>query len=433
MLEVINKIFWAIATTLIVISGFYFSFHLNFIQFHFKKMINSLFKKEEKGIKPYQTLMMVLAGRIGVGSIAGVALSIYLGGIGSIFWMWIIAFLSAASSFAETVLGIVYKQKDGEDIYKGGPSYYLKYGLGSVKLGGLYAIVVLISYIFGFLGIQANTITKSISEIVLVSPIIVGFFIVLFTSLIIFGGIKKIASTASKLVPFMTIGYIGIALFVCFKNINVIPNLFIKIIADAFHVKPFLSGFLTTFIIGVQRGIFSNEAGLGTGAISSSTVISNDSTSQGYLQMIGVYITTLLICTSTAVIILTSPYETLELIDINGIEITQFAFEYHLGKFGSYLIFVTIILFSFSTILTGYYDGESSLKYFFSNIKKKYLWTLKGITLFILFIGCILSSTFLWNLVDVMVAILALINIYALLRLRKVVIFEYKNYKRLKK
>lgn len=433
MLEVINKIFWAIATTLIVISGFYFSFHLNFIQFHFKKMINSLFKKEEKGIKPYQTLMMVLAGRIGVGSIAGVALSIYLGGIGSIFWMWIIAFLSAASSFAETVLGIVYKQKDGEDIYKGGPSYYLKYGLGSVKLGGLYAIVVLISYIFGFLGIQANTITKSISEIVLVSPIIVGFFIVLFTSLIIFGGIKKIASTASKLVPFMTIGYIGIALFVCFKNINVIPNLFIKIIADAFHVKPFLSGFLTTFIIGVQRGIFSNEAGLGTGAISSSTVVSNDSTSQGYLQMIGVYITTLLICTSTAVIILTSPYETLELIDINGIEITQFAFEYHLGKFGSYLIFVTIILFSFSTILTGYYDGESSLKYFFSNIKKKYLWTLKGITLFILFIGCILSSTFLWNLVDVMVAILALINIYALLRLRKVVIFEYKNYKRLKK
>lgn len=429
MLDIINKIFWATATVLIVFSGFYFTFHLRFVQFQFREMFRSAFKKVDKGIKPYQTLMMVLAGRIGVGSIAGVALAIYLGGVGSIFWMWVIAFLSAANSFAETVLGIMYKVKDTGDVYKGGPSYYLKNGLGYKKLGAIYAIVVIISYIFGFLSIQANTITKSLTEIVQISPVIVGIMIVISTSLIIFGGIKAIAATASKLVPVMTVGYVGIALFICITNFDVIPSIFLNIIKEAFHLKPFIGGFLGTLIIGVQRGIFSNEAGLGTGAIASSTVATNDSCSQGYLQMIGIYITTMLICTSTAIIILTSPFQTLSFNDVNGIEITQFAFRYHLGDIGSYVIFFSIVLFSFSTILTGYYDGESSLKYFFKDVKKLYLLILKIVTLTVLFIGCILPSTFLWNLVDIMVAVLAFINIYALLKLKKDVIRELDEYR----
>ena len=429
MIEIINKIFWATATFFIVISSIYFTLKLDFIQFHFKRMLKNLFKKTEtNGIKPYQTLMMVLAGRIGVGSIAGVALAIYLGGIGSIFWMWVIGFLSATNSFAETVLGIIYKEKDEGDIYKGGPSYYIKNGLGFKKLGGMYAIIVIISYVFGFLSIQSNTITKSINQITNVSPIIIGIIIVILTYIIIFGGIKTIAATTSKLVPFMTIGYIGIAIYICMVNINLIPNILISIIKDAFKLRPFLSGFLATLIIGVQRGIFSNEAGLGTGAIASSAVSTNDAVGQGYLQMIGVYITTMLICTSTAIIILTSPYESINILDINGIEITQFSFKYHLGDIGNYLIFLSIILFSFSTILTGYYDGEASLKYFFNNVKKKYLFLLKIFTLIILFIGCIISSQLLWDIVDIMVAIEALINIYALISLRKVVTREYSTY-----
>ncbi|MDD3340668.1 MAG: alanine/glycine:cation symporter family protein [Bacilli bacterium] len=427
-MDILNKVLWAGATVLIVYAGIYFTWKLRFVQFHFKQMAKSLFTKAEKGIKPYQTLMMVLAGRIGVGSIAGVALAIYLGGVGSIFWMWIIAFIGAANSFAETVLGILYKEKDGKDIYKGGPSYYLKNGLGYGKLGAIYAFIIIISYIFGFLGIQANTITKSIGEIVNISPIIVGIVIVFFTFITIFGGIKTIASTASKLVPFMTIGYIGIALYICFLHIDMIPTIFGTILKEAFTFKPFVGGFLGTFIIGVQRGIFSNEAGLGTGAIASSTVATNDSCSQGYLQMIGVYITTMLICTSTAVIILTSPYQNLVLNDINGIEITQFAFKYHLGDIGSYMIFFSIILFSFSTILTGYYDGESSLKYFLKKVSKGHLFLLKGITLAVLFMGCLLPSNFLWNLVDIMVAILAFINIYALLKLKQDIVRELKEY-----
>lgn len=425
MLNLINKVCWAIATVFLVFSGLYFTFKLKGVQFKFKKMLKSLFEKQEKSeIKPYQTLMMVLAGRIGVGSIAGVALAIYLGGIGSIFWMWMIAFIGASNCFAETVLGILYKEKDEKNIYKGGPSYYIKNGLNNKKLGAAYAFLVIFSYVGGFLSIQSNTITKSINQIVNISPIMVGIIIGIFTSLIIFGGIKRIASTASKIVPFMTIGYIIIAIYICIVNIDVIPKIFLNIIKDAFNLKPFISGFLGTMVIGIQRGIFSNEAGLGTGAIASSTVTTNNASTQGYLQMIGVYITTMLICTSTAVIILTSPYQSLVLSDVNGIEITQAAFTYHLGNVGNYLIFISIILFSFTTILTGYYDGEASLKYFFKEIKKRYLLYLKLATIIILFLGCMISSTTLWTFVDILVALEAIINIYALIMLRKDIIEE---------
>ncbi len=419
MLENINNFLWLIATVFIIFSGIYFSFSLKGVQFKFRKMYKSLFKgNKSSGIKPYQTLMMVLAARIGVGSIAGVALAIHLGGIGSIFWMWVIAFISASNSFVETVLGIIYKEKDEGNIYKGGPSYYIKKGLNNKFLGGVYAIIVIFSYVGGILSIQSNTITKSINEITTVSPIIVGIIISVITSFIIFGGIRRIASVASKIIPFITISYISIALYICIVNIDIIPVIFKSIVEDAFHFKPFISGFLSCLIIGVQRGIFSNEAGLGTGAIASSTVETKDSISQGYLQMIGVYITTLLICTSTAVIILTSPYKSLVLNDVNGIEITQFAFSYHLGDIGNYLVFISIILFSFTTIFAGYYDGESSLKYFFKNIKKRYLLYLKIATIIILFLGCMISSKTLWNFVDILVALEAIINIYAIFSLR---------------
>ncbi len=417
---ILNKVLWAIATIFIVLSGLYFTFSLKGVQFKIKTMFKSLFiKKETSGIKPYQTLMMVLAGRIGVGSIAGVALAIYLGGVGSIFWMWIIALIGAANSFVETVLGVIYKEKDENNVYKGGPSYYIKKGLNNKFLGGVYAIIVILSYVCGFLSIQSNTITKSLNQIFTISPIVIGIFISVITSFIIFGGIKRIAATASKIVPFMTISYVFIAILICIKNIDIVPDIFFSIIKDAFDLKPFFSGFLGTLVIGVQRGIFSNEAGLGTGAIASSTVDTNDSISQGYIQMIGVYLTTLIICTSTAIIILTSPYQNIILNDVNGIEITQYAFTYHLGNIGNYLVFISIILFSFTTILTGYYDGEASLKYFFTNIKKRYLLYLKVLTIIILFLGCLIKSNTIWLFVDILVAIEAIINIYSIIMLRK--------------
>lgn len=431
MLELINKLVWAIATALIFISGLYFTIKLKGVQFNFKEMFKNLFEKDnmERGITPIQSFLMTLGSRIGVGSIAGVSLALYIGGPGSIFWMWISAFLAASNTFSETVLGIIYRKKDCND-YKGGPSYYIKDGLNKSWLGSIYAILILVSYVGGFVGIQGNTITKSVLEIINIPKFIIGISLVLVTLAIICGGLKKIAAFSSKLVPLMTILYIGSACIVSVKNIDLIPSIFKEIITSAFKVKSMYGGFLFSMIIGIQRGIFSNEAGLGTGSITSSTSSCKTPISQGYIQVLGIYVTTLLICTSTAIIVMTSNYNGLVLNDVNGIEITQYAFRYHFGDFGNMLLFISVLLFSFTTILTGYYDGESSLKYFNDKLNKRYLVILKLVSLIVLFLGCILSSTFLWSFVDILMAFLAIINIYALFKLKDDVIDSLKKYKK---
>lgn len=429
MIMLCNKFLWAIATSLILMCGIFFTYKFKFVQFKIKDIYRSFCckNKKEEGISPISSLMMVLAGRIGVGSIAGVALAIYLGGIGSVFWMWVIAFIAASSTFAETVLGIKYHEKDQNNIYKGGPSYYIKHGLGLPKLGGAFAILVIISYIGGFLGIQSNTIVKSIESLVTVPPLLVAFIICFLTAIIIFGGVEKISAVTSKLVPIMTIIYVVTALYICVRQIHIMPSILISIVKEAFNFQSFFAGFLTTFIVGIQRGIFSNEAGLGTGSIASSTTDDNDPVKNGYIQLTGIYITTLLICTATAFIILTSDYANLTFTDINGIEITQYAFTYHLGSFGNMIVFLSIILFSFSTILTGYYYGESCLKYFSGIIKKEYLLILKLCTIIILFFGALLSAQFLWNIVDLFVALLAIINMIVLYKLYPVVLLELRK------
>lgn len=419
MILIINKLFWAIASALIIISGIYFSFKLKFIQLNIKKILSSTFKsdKNTEGLSPFSTLMLTLAGKIGVGSIAGVALAIYIGGPGTIFWMWIMALISASNTFAETYIGIIYNEKDENDIYKGGPSYYIKNGLNKKKLAIFCAILIIVCYLIGFIPIQANTITKSINEIIYINPIIVGILLCFFSAIIIFGGIKQISHVSNKIVPIMTLFYLLVAILIVIKNINMMPTILLKILRSAFNFKPFFTGFMTTLIIGIQRGIFANESGLGTGSIASSTT-SDNPIKAGYVQMLGIYITTLLICTSTVFIIMTSNYNTINFTDINGIEITQYAFYYHLGTFGNIIIFISILLFAFSTILTGYYYIESNLKFLKPKVNPKQLLILKVITLLFLFIGCIISSEKLWNIIDCLIALLAIINIYSLLKLR---------------
>lgn len=434
MVIILNKILWAIATVFIVILGIYFTWRLKGIQFDVKNIIRSFKpqKEDQKGISPFSSLMMVLAGRIGVGSIAGVALAIYIGGVGSIFWMWIIAFIAASSTFVETVLGMKYKEIDENDIYKGGPSYYMKNGLGYKKLGAVYAIIVLIAYVGGFLGIQSNTIAKSLESIISLPIFIIASIICILTTIIIFGGVTKIARVTNKLVPTMTILYVGVASYIVIKNINFMPYIVQEIITNAFQLDSFLGGFLPTMVIGIQRGIFSNEAGLGTGSLASSTTADTHVIRNGFVQVIGIYITTLFICTATAFVILTSDYQSMLFQDINGIEITQYAFSYHLGNFGNYIVFGSIVLFSFSTILTGYYYGESSLKYFFHKLHPRLLVILKISAIFVIFLGCFLSPAILWNIVDLFVASLAIINMPVLLMLLPKVEKELIQYRKKK-
>lgn len=418
MLKIIDSILWSIATILMVYSGIYFTYKLKFVQFNFKEMFKNIIKKEDNSISPFESLMMVLGGRIGVGSIAGIALAIYLGGIGSIFWMWIIGFISAANSFSETTLGVKYQEKD-KNLYKGGPSYYIKNGLNNKKLGRFYALIIVISQVFGFLSIQANTITNSIN----INPIISGLVITLVSFIIINKSTKQLFKISSKLVPIMTLIYIIASIFIIICNIDQIPNLLKSIISEAFNFKSLGFGVLSSFIVGIQRGIFSNEAGLGTGAIAASTVKTAFSVSQGYVQILGIYITTFLICTATALVILTSNINFLGN-NLNGIEITQNAFIYHLGNVGNVIVIISIVLFAFSTILAGFYDAESNLKYLTN--KTSYL---KLIVCFVLFISSIIPAKTIWEIVNILTAILAIINIYALIKLKKDIIFELRRYK----
>ncbi len=429
-MEIVSKLLWGVATVMLFGAGLYFTFKLGFVQFKLKDLILSFKhdKQKREGITPFETLNIALASRIGVGSLAGVSLALYLGGVGTIFWMWISAIVCSANAFSESVLGVLYRQRDKENMYKGGPSYYISNGLGNKALSKIYAIVVLSAYIVGFLTIQANTIVSSITDVFNIDALVVAIFIVLITSYIIFSGLRKIAAVASKLVPIMSIGFIIISIYIIITNVNVMPNIISTIISEAFNIKALSFGVLTTMIIGIQRGIFSNEAGIGSGAIASSVADTDSPVKQGFVQLTGVYFTTLVICTLTALVVLSSNYQELVLVDVNGIEITQYAFSYHIGNIGKYVIMISIILFAFSTIISGYFYGESNLKFLFKNINRKSILLFKIIVLILLLLGSISSALVIWNIVDIFVVLMAIINVYAIFLLRKDVIEEYQYY-----
>lgn len=431
-MEKINSIIWSISTVMLVLSGLYFAFKLDFLHLKLKKLLKVLKSndKETSGISPISSLMVSLGACIGVGSLAGIALSIYKGGVGTIFWILLSCIIVAPNSLVENTLAVVYHEKSGKD-YLGGPAYYIKKGLGKKKLSYLYASLIIITYIFGFLTIQSNTIAKSLTTVFNIPSIIIGVIVGLLSFLIIFKGIKGISKFSNIFIPAMSLIYLLMTLLVVIKNISLLPSLIINIITSAFNFKALGWGMFSVIIIGVQRGIFSNEAGLGTASIASGSSNTKDAIKQGMISTLGVYFVTFVVCLGTALIILTSNYNPTNYLDVNGIEITRDALRYHLGIVGDILLYICIIAFSFSTIVSGYYYGESNLKFIFKNISPTYILGLKIITCFLLVLGSFISPTFLWNLVDILAGILAIINIYAIFSLRRDIIEEYLVYKRL--
>lgn len=426
----INNFLWIFVVIIMILSSFYFSFKLKGAQFNIKEMFKNIKNKSNSNISPFSSLMLSLAGRIGVGSISGVALAIYIGGSGTIFWLWIMAFIGSILTFAETVLANKYHVKD-DNVFVGGPSYYIEKGLNKRWLGVIYSITIIIAYVCFFIAIQSNTISKSICNFKVFSnsvylPYITGIILSIIISIIIFGGIKRITKITNKLVPIMGSFYLLLATYVIVKNINEVPSILIYIFKNAFSLKAGLGALIgNVILVGIKRSVFSTEAGIGTGAIASSITDSEYSASLGYVQMLGIYITTLIICTSTAFIVLLGP-TLIDVIDANGIEFAQNAFDYHFGIFGSISLFCCVFMFSFSTILTGYYYGEACFKHIFKSNKGDIF--IKLGTIIIVFVGSISSSQKLWNSVDIFIALLAIINIYALIGLRKDVILEYKKY-----
>ena len=381
---------------ILLISGIYFSIKLRFKHLNMIRALKIIGRKED-GISSFQSLCISLASRIGVGSLSGVILSIYVGGIGSIFWMWIITLICSSNTMIESMLSVKYRNGSNE----GGPFYYMN--IFSNKMAFLYALVFIVAYIGGFLTIQSNTIAKVVS----INPIITGLLIVLFTSLIIFKGLKGIANTVSKIIPFVAIIYIISCLLIIFKNIDMISNIIISIVKNAFNIK--------SFIVGSTKAIFSTEAGIGTGAIASATSSNNNPSEQGLVQVFGIFFDTFVVSTLTAFVVILSPIIDLNINSLNGIELTRYAFIYHLSSVGSLILITSIILFAYSTIISGYYYLEVAIKFI---TKKENMFNLK-LTITLLFISTIISPSFIWEYIDIFVSILAIINTISLIILRK--------------
>lgn len=420
ILSIINKLLWGITTIMLIVSGLYFSKTLKFLQFNIKEMIKGFRSNSNEKVSPFKTLMLSLAARIGVGSLAGIALAIYIGGPGTIFWIWVSTVIVVPNAYAESFLGVLFHEKKN-GMYQGGPSYYIEKGLKKQKIAKLYSVLVFVTYIFGFLTIQSNTIAKSFQNFNNSNPLIVGIIVAIITGIIIFKGSENIINVSSKIMPFIGILYISISSYILINNISKLSQVIYLIVSEAFNIKSLGIGILTPFVIGFQRGIFSNEAGVGSGAIAASTVDNSNAKGQGMIQIAGVYFTSLILCTLTALVILLSDYNIYNYKNINGIEITQYALNYHLGSLGDIILLITIFIFAFSTIISGYYFGESCLDYLNKSNSKRKTFFLKILTVILIVIGSIISPLMLWDFVDIGIAIMAIINIYSIVKLKDLI------------
>lgn len=343
---------------------------------------------------------MTLSEKIGVGSLSGVALALYFGGPGSILYILIFTLIASVLSYTETHLAITHKSPNSH-----GPTSYIQ--KNSPRLSSLYSLLLIVAYSGLFLAVQANTITKVLP----LSPRITSIILTISVLILISKSLKTITRLSSYLMPLMILAYFLVSIYILITNLPLIPEVLNKIISSALTPKAGLSSLIYIIIYSLQRTIFMTEVGIGTTAISASLAPENPH-KQGLSSIFTIYLTIFIVCLSTALIILTSPYETLPLTNPNGIEITLFAFTYHLGTFGSIFLTITIIMFAYTTIISLSIFGELNLHY----LSKKIF---KIIILIITFISCFINPSFLWNITDLLVALLIIINITSMLKVTK--------------
>lgn len=408
---------WTYLTIPLLFSvSLFFTFYLGGVQFQFGKMFSALnAKNEDSAVTPVQSLFMALAAKVGVGSLAGVALAISVGGPGSIFWMWVSTFITTAASFAESTLSQIFKMRD-EDRFIGGPAYYIRYGMKNKVAAISYAVIIILTYTFGFSAVQINTIAASFESSLRIPALATGIILTLLTGGILMGGATGITKLVSKFVPIVSCFYVGLGAIVVFMNLGYVGEFLTTIISDAFTGSSIVGGSVAgTLMVGLQRGIFSNEAGLGSGAHAASMTNSQNPTEQGYIQAFGVYLTTFVIITITAFMLMVTGAPAMASQIGGGIQLTQYAMSALFGPVGNYLLTLAIFLFGFSTVPTAYFYGESNIKFLTRNPKA--VPVLRLLVMAVVFFSALSSSTFIWSLVDLGTGITSTINLIALIAL----------------
>ncbi len=430
LINITNNYLGYILIVLLIASALWFTYLTRGAQF---RMIGSMIRElgssgkrtsdDKHGVSSFQAFAISIASRVGTGNLAGVATALAVGGAGSIFWMWIIALIGGANAFAESTLAQLFKSR-GEKSYIGGPAYYIRKGLGSEWFARLFAVLIIFTFGFAFNSVQSNTIATAYSTAFGIDPIISGVVITTLTLLIIFGGIHRIAKFSQVVVPAMAVIYLVMAIVVIVMRIERIPEIFSLIISNAFGWEQATGGAVGIAIeMGVKRGLFSNEAGMGSAPNVAATADVSHPVKQGLIQSLSVYTDTLIICSCTAFIILCSGlYGSGE----DGIRLTQLALTEEVGAWGAHFIAIIILFFAFTSIIGNYYYGESNILFLSKNRRVLQVFRLLvgGMVLF----GSLSELEVVWGLADINMSLMTLCNLVAIIMLGKYVVICLKDY-----
>ncbi|QFU09128.1 Amino-acid carrier protein AlsT [Rhodobacteraceae bacterium THAF1] len=438
IVDFLNTVLWGYVLVYGLLAvGIFFTWRTGFVQFRhfgeFFRVIASSRSTSSSGISPFQALTISLASRVGTGNLAGVAVAIYLGGPGAIFWMWMVALVGMATAYAESSLAQLYKTRNAEEQYRGGPAFYMHKGVGSKAMGYAFSVALILSFGLIFSAVQANSISVALETAFEVPRIVTGLIVAGLAGVVIFGGIKSIARVAEKVVPAMAGLYILVALYVVVVNITEVPGVLGMIVANAFGFEEaaggFAGGIMVALLNGVKRGLFSNEAGMGSAPNIAAVAVPepHHPSSQGLVQGLGVFIDTLVICTATALMILLSGVVDYSEGAPTGMALTQIALDSHIGAFGPWFVGLAIFFFAFTSILGNYSYAENAME-FLGLGNRTALLILKAIVIAMVLWGSLQAVTTVFNFADASMAVMATINLVAILILSKTVFKLTKDY-----
>ena len=435
--EIINTIndalYSYILIIILVLGGLYFTFRTKFVQFRLlKEQFHAVMEKpDDNGVSSFQALMVSTASRVGTGNIIGVSTALCLGGFGSVFWMWIIAVIGSASAFVESTLAQIYKKKGPDGSY-GGPAYYIENGLKCKPLAIVFSILLIVTYGFGFNMLASYNLQSTFSGYEFYNaestPWIIGLIVAAFVGFCLFGGGKRILKVTSTLVPFMGIAYIAIALVIVFMNIGLLPDIFKTIFTEAFNFNAIFGGFSGSCVMfGIKRGLFSNEAGVGSAPNASASAQVNHPVKQGLVQVLSVFIDTILVCSATAFMCMSSGIEPST--ELSGAPYVQKALTETLGAFGPIFITVAMILFAFTTLVGNLYYVDKAIFFIFKKMPSKtFMRIYYVVASLVILLGAGLSADLLWGIADVTMGAMTIINMPVILYLGKYAYRALKDY-----
>lgn len=435
LLKVNGYLYYPILIIILIGAGLYFTVRTGFLQLSmFGESLRVLREKPHQGeVSSFQALMVSTASRVGTGNIVGVAQAICLGGYGAVFWMWLIAIIGGASAFVESTLAQIYKRRGEHGNSFGGPSYYIEIALGSRGLGVLFAVFLILTYAVGFNMLASFNMTDSFRVYDFFvegrTTWVIGGILAIVAGYCILGGGKRIIKATSALVPFMGIIFVAMALFMIFKNITYMPTVFKNIFSDAFNFKAIFGGFAGSAMVqGIKRGLYSNEAGMGSAPNAAASADVSHPVKQGLVQMFSVFLDTLVICSATAFMAMASGIDATE--ELAGAAYVQESLATVFGHYGYVFISLSLTLFAFTTLLGNLFYVDSCLNYLNKKMPSKtFMLCYRLVAIVLIFLGSSMKMELAWNVADFLMALMVLVNIPAILLLSNQAIAALKDYK----